>query len=35
MAERLAAHLREAYPRVGVRVTHREADGWPAEAARP
>lgn len=35
MAERLAAHLREAYPRVRVRVSHRETDAWPAEAARP
>jgi RNase adaptor protein for sRNA GlmZ degradation len=34
MAERLAAHLRDAYPRVEVRVTHRERGSWPPEAAR-
>ena len=35
MSERLADHLVEAYPQVAVRVTHRESEGWPAEAARP
>ncbi|MFW5947717.1 MAG: RapZ C-terminal domain-containing protein [Gemmatimonadota bacterium] len=29
MAERLAAHLKEAYPQVTVRVRHREQPSWP------
>ena len=31
MAERLAAHLRETFPHVTVRVTHREQADWPGE----
>jgi aminoglycoside/choline kinase family phosphotransferase len=29
-AERLARHLRERYPDIGVRLVHREQDRWPA-----
>ena len=35
MAERLADHLRDAYPQVALRVTHREQEKWPPAAARP
>ncbi|MDX1674011.1 MAG: RNase adapter RapZ, partial [Longimicrobiales bacterium] len=35
MAERLAAHIREAFPRVEVRVAHREHEQWPPGATRP
>jgi aminoglycoside/choline kinase family phosphotransferase len=30
-AERLARHLREAFPDVGIRLVHREQDHWPAQ----
>jgi aminoglycoside/choline kinase family phosphotransferase len=33
MAERLADHLREAFPQVKVRVMHREEEHWPTPGA--
>jgi hypothetical protein len=34
-AERLAAHIRQDFPQVNVRLQHREEGGWPREAPRP
>jgi hypothetical protein len=31
-AERLAAHIRQDFPQVNVRLQHREEDGWPQES---
>ncbi len=31
MSERLAAHLREVFPQVAVKVEHRERNNWPRE----
>ncbi|HUF12384.1 MAG TPA: RNase adapter RapZ [Longimicrobiales bacterium] len=34
-AERIARHLRESFPEVHVRVTHREQADWPGQRERP
>jgi aminoglycoside/choline kinase family phosphotransferase len=34
-AERLAAHIRQEFPQVNVRLRHREEDNWPTDGPAP
>nr|NIP82676.1 hypothetical protein [Gemmatimonadota bacterium]NIQ57378.1 hypothetical protein [Gemmatimonadota bacterium]NIU77542.1 hypothetical protein [Gammaproteobacteria bacterium]NIX47590.1 hypothetical protein [Gemmatimonadota bacterium]NIY11093.1 hypothetical protein [Gemmatimonadota bacterium] len=34
LAERLAAHLKETFPQINVRLGHRERESWPSRGTR-